>query len=417
MYSLRRLGEMMKEKRLLVLGAGEAQLQIIEAALRQGIYTIVCDKRDYLKGTRIADKYHCVDYMDRESILRVAKEEKIDGVVSNSEPAMINVAWLSEQLNLPGNKERAVEILLSKTAFRDLQKSVGVFAPKHCIVSEESTLLEAINCIGYPLVIKPVLSSGTRGTTIIKSENNELVTQAYRQCAEFSRNHTVSVEQYVLMSELVAYDAELFVCENEILWDGLYASYRTDDAPMLPMMESLPLDLEEDKINKIKEAISKLIHASGIVLGEFNAESYFTPEGDVFVIEINPRQGGNHIPDLVLEHSGIDFTSLLCTTAVGDNQSFENVKNQKRKNGYVTMYVVFSIDEGQYQGLTFSETIKPYVVWHENVINEGERVSRKKNAGDAVAFVRLSFPTQEKQRDLTREISVHIKPIVMHVGG
>ncbi len=415
MYSLRRLGELMKEKRLLVLGAGEAQLQIIEAALKQGIYTIVCDKRDYLKGTRIADKYYCVDYMDREAILRVAEEEKIDGVVSNSEPAMINVAWLSEQLHLPGNKERSVETLLSKTAFRELQESVGVFAPKHRIVSDESTLQDAINWIGYPLVIKPVLSSGTRGTTIIKKNNNELALQAYRQCASFSRNQAVSVEQYVPMSELVAYDAELFVNGNEILWDGLYASFRTDDAPMLPMMESLPLDLEEDKINRIKEVISKLIHASGVVLGEFNAESYFTLEGDVFVIEINPRQGGNHIPDLVLEHSGIDFTSLLCTTSVGDKQSFENAKNQDRKNEYVTMYVVFSIDEGQYQGLIFSETIKPYVVWHENVINKGESVSRKKNAGDAVAFVRLSFPTQEKQRELTREISVHIKPIVMQL--
>ena len=412
MYSLRRLGELMKEKRLLVLGAGEAQLQIIEAALKQGIYTIVCDKRDYMKGTRIADKYYCVDYMDREAILRVAEDEKVDGVVSNSEPAMINVAWLSEQLHLPGNKERSVETLLSKTAFRELQESVGVFAPKHCIVSDESVLQDAINLIGYPLVIKPVLSSGTRGTTIIKSDNYELATQAYRQCADFSRDHIVSIEQYVPMSELVAYDAELFVHGNDILWDGLYASFRTDDAPMLPMMESLPLDLEEDKIYKIKEAI-----ASGVVLGEFNAESYFTPEGDVFVIEINPRQGGNHIPDLVLEHAGVDFTSLLCTTAVGDNKAFEDAKNQNRKNKYVTMHVVFSMNEGQYQGLTFSETIKPYVVWHENVINEGESVSRKKNAGDAVAFVMLSFPTQEKQRELTREISMHIKPIVMHVGG
>ena len=403
----------MKDKRLLVLGAGEAQLQIIEAALKLGLFTIVCDKRNYLKGAKIADKYYCVDYMDRMAILTIAKEEQIDGVISNSEPAMINVAWVSEQLNLPGNSVKSIETLLSKTAFRELQDSIGVFAPKHQIVYDEASLQVAVKNIGFPLVIKPVLSSGTRGTTIVERENLEFVLDVYQKCSNYSRNHAVSVEQYVPMSDLVAYDAELFVYGDDILWDGLYASFRTVDAPMLPIMESLPLDLDEEKIGKIKESVSKLIQASGIILGEYNAETYFTPEGEVFVIEINPRQGGNHIPNLVFDHSGIDFTSLLCATAVGDDRLFLIEKEKRRKNKYVTMYCVFSMVEGIYQGLDFSEEIMPYVIWSNNVINIGDKVQQKNNAGDVLAFVELSFPEMALQKTLTKEISFHIKPKVI----
>lgn len=98
-----------------------------------------------------------------------------------------------------------------------------------------------------------MLSSGTRGTTVVGNFDKILIKNAYDLCANFSRNNLVSIEEYVPMSSLVAYDAEIFVCGDEILWDGLYASYRTEDAPMLPVMECLPLDLPENKLFKLKK--------------------------------------------------------------------------------------------------------------------------------------------------------------------
>lgn len=98
----------------------------------------------------------------------------------------------------------------------------------------------------------------------------------------------------------------------------------------------------------------------------------------MFVIEINPRQGGNHIPDLVFEHSGIDFTALLCTTSVGDVKSFINAKEQIRKKSFVTMYVVFSDVEGTFEGVYINDVIRPYVSWIQNVAVVGENISKRK---------------------------------------
>lgn len=402
----------MEQKRIMILGVGEAQLNLIAESKKLGYYIVVCDMRAESEGAKLADSFYAVNYMDRDAILDAAKKEHIDGVISNSEAAMLNVAWLSEQLGLPGNPEESIDILLSKTKFRDLQESVGVYAPKHEIVDSSVRLFEAIKKIGYPLVIKPVLCSGTRGTTVINTPDDSAAEEAFRVCADFSRNGLVSVEEYVRMDSLVAYDAEIFVYGNKILWDGFYGSYRTADAPMLPMMESLPPHLTESQVDAIKCSIAKLIHAAGIRLGEYNAETYFTTNGEVFVIEINPRQGGNHIPDLVHEHSGISFTQLLCSTAVGETKYIEETIMKPRENHYVTMYVVFSMVDGIYRGLEISDEIQPYIQWHENSASIGQLVHRKMNAGDAVAFVNLQFDSYETQHRFTDDIEKYIRAVV-----
>lgn len=399
-------------KKLMVLGAGEAQLQIIKEALKAGYYTIVCDMRAELEGAKIASRYYQIDYTDREAIFEVAISEKIDGITSNSEAAMVNVAWITEKLNLPGNPESAIKTLLSKTKFRELQEKLGIFCPKHSVVDNIDDVYGAIEKIGFPLIVKPVLSSGSRGTTVIRTYDKNQILEAYTSCANYSRNGKVSIEQYVEMSSLIAYDAEIFVCNGQILWDGLYASIRSEDAPMLPMMESLPLIVTEEQRIKIMSSVESLIRESGVKLGEYNAETYFTKNGECFVIEINPRQAGNHIPDLVVEHSGVNFTKLLCTTAVGDYDYYNSVIKSTRKNNPVTMYVVYSEQGGRYEGLSIVPELEKYVEWTENLIDIGDIANKKQNAGDAVAFVRLQFDSIEQQEKITGNISDYIKPII-----
>lgn len=97
-----------------------------------------------MEGAKIADKYYSVDYMEKEAILEIAEKEGISGVISNSEPAMINVAWLAEKLRLPGNSVESVKTLLSKSEFRNLQQVEGVYAPKHLVVNSEEELWYAV---------------------------------------------------------------------------------------------------------------------------------------------------------------------------------------------------------------------------------------------------------------------------------
>ena len=108
----------------------------------------------------------------------------------------------------------------------------------------------------------------------------------------------------------------------------------------------------------------------------------------------------------------MSFTKLLCTTAVGDYEYFESTREIQRANKPVTMYVVYTEEAGIYEGLDIDSNIKQFVVWTEDIIDMGSRATKKENAGDAVAFVRLQFDSIEQQEDITGKIKQLIKPII-----
>ena len=109
-------------KKLLILGANDKQVQLIKTAKEEGYYVIVCDYDNSRPGIPLADKVYPVNYMDMESVLSVAKQEKIDGVLGNNDPAMPIVAYVSEQLGLVGNKKSSIDSIVSKSCFREIQE-------------------------------------------------------------------------------------------------------------------------------------------------------------------------------------------------------------------------------------------------------------------------------------------------------
>ena len=73
----------MEQKRIMILGVGEAQLNLIAEAKKLGYYIVICDMRAESEGAKLADSFYAVNYMDRDAILESAKKEHIDGVISN----------------------------------------------------------------------------------------------------------------------------------------------------------------------------------------------------------------------------------------------------------------------------------------------------------------------------------------------
>jgi len=399
-------------KRLLILGAGSAQLNLVKAAEELGYYVIVCDTRETMEASKRANKYYKVDYMNRDEILEIAKNEKVDGVISNSEPAMRNVAFISEKLNLPGNTEASIDALLSKYKFREIQKVAGVFYPEHYVVETLEELDYHAKEMNYPIVIKPVKCSGSRGTTKLYCYDYEQIAKAFNICAEFSRDNHVEVEEFVEMNSLRVNDADIFVIGDEILWDGWLWEDRSKDTPMLPMTEIYPMNLPEKNKQEIKDTVTKIIKESGVRLGEYNVETYYTKNGEVFVIEINPRQAGNYIPQLIEQHTGVSLTKLLVSTAVNDMSYYEYLKEFKRECNYVTLQVVFAKEDGIYEELYISPEIEKYIKWIDQVAQKGDIVEKGVNASKAIAYVDMEFDTYETQHKYTDSIEEYIYPVL-----
>jgi len=405
-------------KIILILGANDKQVQLIQAAKEEGYYVIACDYDSSRPGIPLADKVYSVNYMDQDAVLAIAKQEQINGIIGNNDPAMPVVAYVSEQLGLVGNKKTDIDGLVSKSGFRELQEKSGLYCPKHIEVGEFSVVETRIKDFNDPIIVKPSLCAGSQGTTKTKKSCSGIIQNAFEICKGFSRNGKVTIEEYVEMPSLDVIEGDIFVLGDEILWDGLFTTRRSVMAPMIPMTYIFPAILTQEEFDVIRTKITRLFKEAGIRHGEYNVEMYFTQKKELFVIEVNPRQGGHLIPQWIINHTGIDFTKLLVTTTVGEDDYFHSVKNLIPQRNYQTHHVVFSDISGVLEGIDINPAIKEFVTGIDYHRQCGERVSQRLYARDYIAYVSFAFPDRETQLACSREqIENLVRPIVKPLVG
>ena len=399
-------------KRILILGGGDFQIPILEAAKQEKYYIILCDRNMNPKGKKYADRFYQIDTVDKNGVLRIARDEEIDGIISNSEPAMLTVAYVSEKLGLPGNSFDSISTLVSKDKFRTFQEKIGIYAPKHFSTDNFDSFITFAEKMEYPIIIKPVECSGSRGTSVISTYDVEKIREAFDINKNYSRNGLCSVEEYVEMPSLYVVDGDIFVHNGIVLWDGMFTSIRSKESPMIPMVQVFPIMLDEVKLNCVKDTLKKIFVELDIRHGEFNVEMYFDKSDRLFVIEINVRQGGNGIPFVIQKHCGIDMYKLLVTTTVGDDSYFEQVIGEEHFSRNISRYPVFSNDDGIYKGLYIDKQIEKYVdsVYEETEL--GSPIKRRKNAESVICFVDLIFDTQQEQKNICDNIEDFIYPKV-----
>ena len=149
-------------KKILILGANNSQIQLLQAAKAEGYYIIVCDYTNDNPGLPLADKHYQVSYLDLATVLDIAREERIDGVIGNTDPAMPVVAYIAEQLGLVGNTVDSVNKLVSKTTFRQLQEQAGVYYPRYIELDDYSNVESALKDFNYPIIVTPSLSAASQ---------------------------------------------------------------------------------------------------------------------------------------------------------------------------------------------------------------------------------------------------------------
>lgn len=372
-------------KTIMVIGAGKTQMPLIEAAKKEGYHTVVCDLNPDAPGVAIAEEYCKVSTKDRDGLFWTAQAKMIDGIVANSEYAMCDVAFISQELGLVGNPEEAIAILSSKSKFRTLQKQIGLFAPR---VGKELT---------FPLIIKPDMSSGTRGTAVANNEAE--VEAAVENCEKISRNGKAIVEAYIPIDLETVIEGEAFVHNGNILWDGLFRSIRSKAAPMIPMTYVFPLD--EERVEDLKTALEAAFQTAGVVHGEYNIEACFVDDKP-FIIEINPRQGGNDLPRYVQDHCGIDYYRLLVSTSVGDDEYWDSLSSFKRERRLITHHMLYPRRNGRFKSVHIADEIKGCVSRTQIDVGVGDRVEVAEDGSASIGYVDLVFDDEQEQSVSTR---------------
>lgn len=392
-------------KTIMIIGAGNAQVPLIEAAKKENYHTIVCDLNPEAPGVSIADEYFRVSTKDRDSLLNVAEKNHIDGIVANSEYAMCDAAYIAENLNLIGNPEQGISILSSKSRFREMQKEIGLFTPRFMVIESAEQL--NLKDIAFPVIIKPDESSGSRGVNLITDPDD--MENMLNTARKFSRNGKMIIEEYIPMPFRSVIEGEIYINNGEILWDGLFQTIRSESVPRRPMTYIFPLTETKERTDIAKKALIKVFCAAGIVHGEFNVELYITDEGVPFIIEINPRQGGYDLPQYVKEHCGIDGYRFLVTTSVGDDEYWKSLKEFERENRHIIHHMLFPGRSGKFMGISISDAIEDRVYRVHMDVEDGEVLDETFDASSSIGYVDLELDSCEDQKAVSSKIEELIK--------
>ena len=181
----------LKGKRLLILGGMRFSCEIVKKAQAMGIYTLVADynKIEDSPGKQIADEAVDLSVIDVDAVVKYVKENRIDGVfVGFNDMLLPYYAEICEKTGLPcyGTKEQ-FETLIAKDKYKSLCRQFGVPTIPEYDFHDEN--------IKYPVLVKPVDSSGSRGITICHDRAE--LEKAVEVGRKASKTGEVLVERYM----------------------------------------------------------------------------------------------------------------------------------------------------------------------------------------------------------------------------
>jgi biotin carboxylase len=292
-------------QRLLVLGAGPAQVGLLRAARDRGLFVIAVDRDPAAPGFAYADKRALVSSEDEPDVDRLAQAERVHGIVSPGADWPVGIAArVAERLGLPHPIDSATAALATtKSRQRDRFAAAGVPQPR--LLEEPSA----------PCVVKAPDRQGQRGLTLVRTEDE--VAGAIEAALAASRNGAYIVEEYVDGPEVTV---------NAVSVDGVYHPLLvTDRITADPPAFGVALAHVWPCVVSTQSPIAAA-RAAAEALGIRNGPTYTQLAVGVDgprVVELAARLGGGHDAELVEAVTGVKLNDLALDFALGANACVE----------------------------------------------------------------------------------------------
>lgn len=396
-------------KKILLLGGSTQQIPAIEYAKKQGYYTVLCDFLPDNPGQYYADIFYCVSTTDKKAILEVAKKERVDGVVAYaSDPAAPVAAYVAEKIGLPTNPYKSVEILALKDKFRQFLKENKFNCPQSGSFYDLKQAKEAINMFTYPVMVKPIDSSGSKGVKRIESVDE--LEEAFSAAISISRAKNVIIEEFIEKSHKYMIGGDCFVLNGKVKFWGLLNCHRdTKVNPLVPVGKSYPVLISEDKTEEIHKTIQRLVDLLGIKFGGFNLELMFDKKGKLYLVEMGPRNGGNMIPDVLQMITGIDLIAATIEGALGNS---DIVLNYEPHPVYFATHNLHTSKNGIFQNIEFNSGIEKKIVKKVIYKKQGDIVQFFDGADKAIGIVFMKFTSMNEMLEMMDKADHWINVVV-----
>jgi biotin carboxylase len=371
-------------EKILILGAGAAQVPLIRTAKAMGLETVVATIPGPYPGLAEADIVSYTDITDAQAITQAARQYAVSGIATCCfETGLKALAYACEQLGLPGISQEAAEISVNKLAMKRAFQVGGVLSAKYKLLQQEGDLSAAMDEIGFPMVIKAVDLQGSSGVTVVYDEAQ--ARQALAQALALTHKDYCIAEAFITGDNI---GAEAFVQNGRVLFvlpDGTISHHGSVN---IPIGHYAPLDRPEAVLRGICENVEKAISACGLDNCAVNVDLVLHGD-EPYIIELTARAGATCLPELVSIYYGIDYYKMILMAALGqDVRPLFDTRRQEPCPNASTM--ISAPQAGVIRSIQLPDGLPENVYDLHLIVKEGDHVCRFSGCRDRIGQIIVS---------------------------
>ncbi|MBR6422500.1 ATP-grasp domain-containing protein [bacterium] len=279
-------------KKLLIIGATKTECDIVRYAKNKGIYTIVADYKEDSPAKLVADKPVLINALDVDALVDFCRKEKVDGVITGFVDILLRPYMdVCKKLDLPCYiTEKMLSMSTNKIDFKETCSRYNVPVPKTYLTGNKIDK-EILGKIKYPVFVKPLDGSGSRGAGVCKNET-ELFAR-FKDALSYSASGNAIIEDYIsgreFLLDYIAVNGEFRLLS---IFDRFMASDRGSavNYSTISMSPSKAVDYYLENIN---DTVVNMFKKEGFTDGVLFMQGYYDGNRIMF-FEMGCRLGGSY---------------------------------------------------------------------------------------------------------------------------
>lgn len=294
-------------KKLLILGGIKMACDIVKHAQEMGAYVVVADYLEDSPAKQIADEGVLINALDVDAIVDYCRKAHVDGVTTGFVDILLQPCYeVCKRLGLPCYMTpRMIEMSTNKVAFKEACVKYGVPVPQTYLLG--GSIPENIyQIIQYPVFVKPLDSSGSRGAGVCNSRDE--LDKQFAEAVGYSASGNAIIEDYITGREFLL---DYIAVDGEYRLLSMFDRYMTPDRGSavnwsnISMAPSRVIDYYLDEINP---KVTNMFRQMGFTDGLLFMQGYSDGEKITF-FEMGCRLGGSYYnhQQAVLGYNALDM--------------------------------------------------------------------------------------------------------------
>jgi biotin carboxylase len=321
-------------KRLLIMGGVPNARDIVKKAHELGVHVMVTDYLEDSPAKKIADESFMVSTTDIDAVVKLCQEQRVDGVFTGYIDSMLPYCCeVCERLGLPFYAtKKQLECTTNKRSFKDACLLCGVPVARDYQLDSPD--------IPYPVAVKPVDNSGSRGFAVCHSR--EELEAAYQRALTFSTSKKVIIEEFLEGKEVTLYYT---VQNGKVTLSTISERFHQPGFAQLPAATLFFAEYFSLYDNEMHESVCRFAKMLGMKNGSFILQTYYTEDG-FKCMEIIHRLSGIREYVIVSHENEIDIVKMHIRHALtGEFTGWDASIYDNPKFTHVYAYITFLLNK------------------------------------------------------------------------